>query len=159
MIILKRVMTIALAAAIISGCDGQGGGPNKQQAGVGLGAVGGAVLGAQVGKGDGRIVGAAVGALAGALIGGSIGESLDRADRQYYYASQQRALENYKVGQTSTWVNPDSGHSGSFTPTRTFTSNGRYCREFTQVIQVGGQKQNAYGTACRQPDGAWEIAG
>lgn len=32
-----------------------------------------------------------------------------------------------------------------------------YCREFTQVINVGGYLQNAYGTACLQPDGSWEV--
>lgn len=32
-----------------------------------------------------------------------------------------------------------------------------YCREFTKVLQVGGRVQSAYGTACYQPDGAWQI--
>lgn len=32
-----------------------------------------------------------------------------------------------------------------------------YCREFTKVVNVGGQAQSAYGQACRQPDGSWEI--
>lgn len=31
-----------------------------------------------------------------------------------------------------------------------------YCREFTQNIAVGGKIQEAYGTACMQPDGSWE---
>jgi hypothetical protein len=36
-------------------------------------------------------------------------------------------------------------------------SNGEYCREFTQTVSVGGRAQEAYGTACRQPDGSWRI--
>lgn len=32
-----------------------------------------------------------------------------------------------------------------------------YCREFTKVVNVGGQAQSAYGQACRQPDGSWQI--
>jgi hypothetical protein len=31
------------------------------------------------------------------------------------------------------------------------------CREFQQTITVGGQTQEAYGTACRQSDGSWKI--
>lgn len=36
-------------------------------------------------------------------------------------------------------------------------NNGRYCREYTQQVRVGGNIQQSYGTACLQPDGAWEI--
>lgn len=32
-----------------------------------------------------------------------------------------------------------------------------YCREFTKQVRVGGQLQNAYGTACYRPDGSWEV--
>lgn len=39
----------------------------------------------------------------------------------------------------------------------TDTINQPYCREFTKIVQVGGQTQSAYGTACYQPDGSWQI--
>jgi len=32
-----------------------------------------------------------------------------------------------------------------------------YCREYTHVIVVDGQRRQAYGHACRQPDGSWHI--
>lgn len=32
-----------------------------------------------------------------------------------------------------------------------------YCREFTKVVTIGGRAQNAYGQACQQADGSWEI--
>lgn len=32
-----------------------------------------------------------------------------------------------------------------------------YCREFTKVVNVGGRAENAYGKACYQPDGSWQI--
>ena len=35
--------------------------------------------------------------------------------------------------------------------------NGTYCREYQQMVIVGGQRQNSYGTACQQPDGDWKI--
>lgn len=34
-----------------------------------------------------------------------------------------------------------------------------YCREYTRTVTVGGVAQNAYGTACMQPDGSWQIRG
>jgi surface antigen len=44
------------------------------------------------------------------------------------------------------------------TPTRTLgTSYGGYCREFQQTVRVGGRSRQAYGTACREPDGSWRI--
>ena len=36
-------------------------------------------------------------------------------------------------------------------------NNGRYCREFQQTVTIGGRTAEAYGTACRQPDGSWKI--
>jgi len=32
-----------------------------------------------------------------------------------------------------------------------------YCREFTQVVTIGGQLQPGYGQACYQPDGSWQV--
>ena len=31
------------------------------------------------------------------------------------------------------------------------------CREFQAPITIGGQQQQAYGRACQQPDGTWQI--
>ncbi|MFO1242656.1 MAG: hypothetical protein U1E36_05580 [Rickettsiales bacterium] len=32
-----------------------------------------------------------------------------------------------------------------------------YCREYNGQVIVGGRYQQSYGTACMQPDGAWQI--
>jgi hypothetical protein len=32
-----------------------------------------------------------------------------------------------------------------------------YCREFQSTIVVEGRQQQAFGTACLQPDGSWQI--
>jgi surface antigen len=37
------------------------------------------------------------------------------------------------------------------------STSRRYCREFQQTITVGGKAEQAYGTACQQPDGAREV--
>ncbi len=163
----KKLTAIALIASLIlSACanspyaDRRAGGSaiGKTEVGTVIGGAAGALAGAQFGKGRGRLATTAIGTLIGAGIGNSVGASLDRADIVYYERSAQSSLEYMPVGQTSQWRNPDSGNYGTFTPIRTYqVDNGRYCREFTQRISVGGAWQEGYGTACRQPDGSWEI--
>ncbi len=73
--------------------------------------------------------------------------------------TSQKALERNRSGQSSGWSNPDSGHRGTVTPTRTYqTAAGRPCREYQQTVTIDGKTERAYGRACRQPDGSWKIA-
>jgi surface antigen len=98
------------------------------------------------------------GVLLGDLLGGAVGEALDPTDREYAAQSAQHTLESVPIGTTGEWRNADSGHTGSVTPTRTYQApSGQYCREFQQTITVGGTTEEAYGTACRQPDGRWQL--
>ncbi len=126
-----------------------------------LGGLGGAAVGAGIAAlahgNPAAIVASAVG---GALIGGYIGHRLDDKDKQLAAQAASRAFENNRTGQASSWSNPDSGNSGTVTPTKTYqAASGQYCREYQQNITVGGEKHQAYGTACRQPDGSWKIEG
>lgn len=133
------------------------GGP-KQTLGTLGGAGTGALIGSQIGHGSGKLAATVVGGLLGAFVGSEVGKSLDRADQQYMAQTTQRTLESAPSGQATTWSNPDSGHSGTVTPVRTYQApSGQYCREFQQTVMVGGESQQAYGTACRQPDGSWKI--
>ena len=168
-----KTTLLALTAAtfLLSACNGQqnalsaqqggitgGGGLDKSDIGTGLGAIGGGVAGAQFGNGKGKLVTTALGALLGAGIGHEVGASLDRADMSYYQKTQQNALETAQPGQPLPWSNPKSGNSGTVTAAAPYKGdNGQYCREFTNKINVGGQTQTGYGTACRQPDGSWQI--
>ena len=152
----KKSLVLMAVAVLVSGC-GSTGGP-KQTGGALLGGIGGAAIGSQFGKGDGQLVGVAAVTLLGALIGSEVGASLDKADKMYANQTAQSALESNPTGQGGSWSNPDSGHSGAVVPTKTFqTNSGQYCREFTQTVQIGNDIQEAYGTACRQPDGTWKI--
>lgn len=124
-----------------------------------LGALGGAALGAGIaalaGGGAGAIVASGLG---GALVGGFIGNRLDKRDKQMAAEAAQRAFESNPSGTASVWNNPDSGHSGSITPTKTYQlANGQYCRMYTQNIQIGNETHQTNGTACRQADGSWQI--
>ncbi len=148
----KVVIASLIVASVTSGCE------NPKQA---IGAVGGGALGAwagsTIGGGRGKTVATAVGAVTGALAGGYIGSQLDKADRERAERTAQHTLETVPVGQSGQWKNPDSGNYGTVTPTRTYESQGRHCREYTQAITIGGRTQQGYGKACRQPDGSWQI--
>lgn len=138
----------------MSACEA---GREGEQAGTLIGAAAGAFLGREVVGGD---LGMIIGAVAGAYLGGELGKQLDRRDREAMERTTQNALANAPAGSTSRWSNPDSGNSGTVTPQQEFTDDsGQTCREFQQTVTVEEQTQTAYGTACRQPDGTWRVAG
>jgi surface antigen len=155
----KGLVTAVAAGALtltLAACEGNYG--PKQTGGAVIGGAAGGLLGAQVGGGSGQLAATAAGALLGVLVGSQVGQSLDRADRLYAQRTTQAALEREPTGTTATWTNPDSGHSGTVTPTSTYqTAEGQYCREYQQTITVDGKTESAYGKACRQPDGTWRI--
>lgn len=160
-----RLLPAALAAFLLTGCLGLEQAGPKQTLGTLGGAIAGGVAGAQVGRGEGRLIMIGLGTLVGAAVGGSVGQSLDRADELYAERAAQRSLEKMPSGQVVSWENPDSGNRGTVTPVRTYKpaeyrpGEQRYCREFTQTIYVGGEEQTGVGTACRNPDGTWQLVG
>jgi len=146
----ERLIFVVLAGALtVGGCA-----MTKEEAGTATGAVVGGVLGSTIGDGRGQIAATFAGVVLGALVGQEVGKSLDRLDEIH----AQHVLEHNQVGETTRWVDPDDGSRVSMTPTQTYQkSSGQYCREFQTEITVGGKKENAYGTACRQADGSWKI--
>jgi len=154
------IVMMVLIASIFAGCAG-----TSQNGGIGehkktlIGGLGGAAAGGLIAAAlHGGPAGVIGGILAGGLIGGAVGDRMDAADRREAQQAAQQALEKEPTGKAVAWHNPDSGHSGSVTPVRTYQkSSGQYCREYQQTIDIGGEKHQAYGTACRQPDGSWKI--
>jgi surface antigen len=154
---VKIVLAVVAIALGVSACAQNGQYGNKQV----FGGLGGAALGgwagSTIGHGSGRLAATAAGVLIGALVGSEIGRTMDEADKQKAHQAYTQAT-SAPVGQTITWNNPNTGNSGTVTPTRDGTSSsGEYCREFQQEVTVGGKQEQAYGTACRKPDGSWEI--
>ncbi|MEE2804411.1 MAG: RT0821/Lpp0805 family surface protein [Pseudomonadota bacterium] len=149
------IIVLIVGALSLSACSTA----TKEEIGTATGAILGGALGYGLGKGHkDKGMAIAVGTLFGAIAGNQIGKQLDQADRAMAGQSLQQSLENNPVGTATGWQNPDSGHSGHSVPTRTFaTAGGTPCREFTTTVNVGGQSQEAYGTACRQADGSWKI--
>jgi surface antigen len=169
---VRRSLAGIAVAALLAGCgtvtpDGQptgkvGGFGMKESVGTLGGAALGGLAGSQIGHGTGSLVATGAGVLLGALLGNQVGQSLDRADATTAQRTAGQALETAPAGQAVPWRNPDTGNSGTVTPTRTYEPaqpqyEGQVCREFQQTITVGGQTQQGHGRACRQPDGSWKI--
>ena len=82
-------------------------------------------------------------------------DNLNEQQERKHEAAQVRAT-TAPIGETIYWR--DGSAAGSVTATREGNSSaGRYCREFQHEVTIGGKREQSYGTACRQPDGSWEV--
>jgi surface antigen len=127
---------------------------NREAIGRILGGGAGAAIGSTIGDGRGRLVAIATGAIFGTLLGGTIGRQMDEADRY----CMGTVFEQASDGERIIWDGPRRDTRYAVTPRETYqTQSGRYCREYQAEAWVGGRKVDTYGTACRQPDGAWQI--
>lgn len=152
-----KVLPLGFAVLLLAACSDNMG--PKETVGTLGGAALGGWAGSNIGSGTGQLAATAAGALIGAVVGGGIGSSLDNVDRLYAERTAQNTLENSPSGVPGEWRNPDSGNYGSVTPQPAYqTASGQYCREYQTTVVVGGESQQGYGTACRQPDGSWQIA-
>jgi len=154
---MKKLATLTIATALTLGGCTSGNGPTGEGMGGFIGGIAGGVIGHQFGDGSGNTAATIGGALLGMWVGSNLGAHLTEGDRAYHDRATQTA---YAIpnGETIEWDNPETGHAGSVTPTRTGrTNSGAYCREFQQTITIDGATERAYGTACQQPDGSWQI--
>lgn len=128
----------------------------RQVLGAVIGGGAGAVVGSTIGKGSGRTVAIVGGTILGVLAGGAVGRAMDEVDQNCI----GQALEHADDGRNVVWQNPGGDQRYAVSPVSTYrASDGRYCREYVTTAQVAGKRQQIYGTACRQPDGSWEIVG
>lgn len=126
---------------------------NRDVIGAILGGAIGAAAGSQIGKGDGRKLATVGGAIIGVLVGGNLGRAMDQVDQNCV----GQVLERTPTGRTVVWKNPDQNGQYKVTPTRTYQNRaGTYCREYQTQVVIGGKLENAWGVACRQPDGTWK---
>ena len=105
-------------------------------------AVLGSVLGAGLGVGiallahggPGAVIGAGSAARCSAAPSATTSTT---ATKQMAAQAAQAAFDNNRTGQPSVWNNPDTGNSGSVTPTRTYQlATGQYCRQYEQTINI-----------------------
>ena len=82
-------------------------------------------------------------------------DNLNEEQQRQHEAAQVEAT-TAPVGEAITWS--DGSASGSVTTTREGQDGaGNQCREFQQEVTIAGETEQAYGTACLQPDGSWKI--
>lgn len=135
----------------LGACAPQGMGP-RQEVGIVSGALLGGTAGHLIGGGDGASI--LAGALLGGIIGGAVGADLDEQERIRAARAEFRALD---TGRPTTWQGNRADIRGEVIPGPRFSEGRQLCREYTHTIYIGGRPQEGYGTACRQPDGAWRI--
>jgi len=141
------LLLIPVVALSLSACN-----PTKRDIGAITGGTLGAVVGSQVGGGSGQIVATAIGAMIGMSIGGSVGASMDELDA----LKMNRVLESSPVGQSTAWINPDSGHQYRVTPTKTYrTPSGAPCRNYETTAIIDGRAEIVKNRACRNNNGEW----
>jgi surface antigen len=152
--LLKGVAVVVLVAVLGTGCAEMQANPKTT-----IGAAGGATVGGLIAAAAGGNPAAiAASVIGGILIGGLVGNLLDERDKRMAAEAAHRAMESAPTGQSVAWQNPDSGHSGTVTPTRTYqTAAGNYCRDYQAAVVIDGKQERATGTACRQPDGSWRV--
>ncbi|MCP5432058.1 MAG: glycine zipper 2TM domain-containing protein [Alphaproteobacteria bacterium] len=150
-----RMAAAGLSLLSVAACaEGQ---YNEQIGGI-AGAAAGAYVGSQVGSGTGRDIAMVAGALLGYWAGSTLARRLTEQDRSVMGQTTNRALSTAPNNQTVTWSNPESGNSGSVTPTSSYkTASGQTCRQFSQTVSAGGKSDSASGVACQQPDGSWRV--
>ena len=156
--LLTLVVVLSACAANVQTTSSQQG-PKESVAALSGMVIGGALANDMAEGSKNKGIATILGAFVGGTIGQNIGAQLDERDRLLAGEAYTTALEYNPSDKAAEWKNPDSGNYGRVIPVSTYRKNGRYCREFTQEIFIGGEKQTGYGRACRQPDGSWEIIG
>jgi surface antigen len=153
--VLTKIVAIALVAVVLAGCAAVESNP-KTTIGAAGGATVGGLIAAAASANPAAIAASVVGGL---LVGGLVGNLLDERDKRLQAEAAHKALETAPAGQSVAWKNPDSGHSGTVTPTKTYqTASGTYCREYQATVEIEGKQEKATGKACRGQDGRWQIS-
>lgn len=154
----KTVIPLMLAVSLV-GCTNYLEDAPKGTTTALLGAVAGGTAGFFIGSGSGQFLAIALGTVLGGG-GGYLAEVyLNGDDMAQMRETSQAALEDHRIGAPGEWRNPETGHFGSITPTRTYRAgDGRFCRDFDQSVTIRDRIYEDSGTACRARDGSWFLA-
>ena len=93
-----------------------------------------------------------------AYVDGSILGQLSAKDKSEASSAQFNALTFGRPGAPRTW-NGDKGVTGAVTVGPYVRVNNIDCRDFTHTVTIGGTPHARKGTACREADGTWSVAG
>jgi surface antigen len=93
-----------------------------------------------------------------AYLDGSVLSQMSANDKSQAASAQFNALTFGRPGAPRTWTG-DKGVSGSVTVGPYVTVNNINCRDFTHTVTISGTPHARKGTACREVDGTWSVAG
>jgi len=157
----KRVLIVVLVAAMsliavrpssaLAGCRRGDG----QLAGAVMGGLVGGLVGKSLAGRRHRTLGVLTGGGLGVLIGGAIGRSLDACEKQKMAAATETALNAKESGPETvqTWTSDSrervKGQVAAAPPET--QSDGRICRNVTQVNYVDGRELTDRPRFCRTP--------
>ena len=69
------------------------------------------------------------------------------------------ALEKNEPSERAAWINPTTGHELVVDPEGSRQRDGIRCRDFTFTVETDFGRETQQRTACRRPDGNWQVAG
>jgi len=139
----STLMTVLLGASLVTTACANA---SKPATGTAIGAGAGGALGYAVGGGTGMLIGGAI----GGIFGYTAGKAMEEEDRRQAALALER-------NRAMSWQNPDTGYEYRLEPTNTRYEQGRECRDFRMLAEVDGKPDQVNGTACRRPDGSWEM--
>ncbi len=93
-----------------------------------------------------------------AFLDPSVVGKLSPKDKSEAASAQFNALTFGRPGAPRAWTG-DKGTSGNVTVGPYVTVNNINCRDFTHTVTIGGTPVAKKGTACREIDGTWSVAG
>ena len=75
-----------------------------------------------------------------------------------YYGYRRYRPYDYPYAPLPAYAQPAPSYAQPATPAPAPTPEQEsYCREIIMDVVIDGVEQQAYGTACREPDGSWKI--
>jgi len=155
--VISKTLLIATVstATILSGCAGSS--LTEGEARTLVGAVIGGAIGGEFGDGDGRRVTKVLGAALGGYLGATLGRNLDNVDQSHVSTALNNTPDNRQVR----WNNGNTGAQYAFTPSRSYQTTVNQaptqCRNYTMLVDMGGQPQRVQGKACLV-NGQWVNA-
>jgi surface antigen len=84
------------------------------------------------------------------------GLSFTAEDMELQRQAMREALDDKPDGESVSWRNEATGHSGRVTPVTSFEEEGKRCRAF-RLDFATTRTGRLDLRACRQPDGSWKT--
>ena len=136
------IVAVAVGALGLAGCAHE-----TQPVGGSVGAMAGS------GPSGGARGNLRVGATAGDEARTLVDQQMSEKDRTHML----QVLEFNRSGAASSWSNTASNKAFTITPQETYSGAQGTCRDYSATVNAAGNLEQSQGTACRLPNGGWEI--